>query len=78
MSVYTLEIAKKHLEAWLEAELSVSTGQSYQIGSRRLERANLHQIREQIKYWKNEVEKIELSQRRKGKIRTIRAVPRDL
>lgn len=78
MSAYDLETAKKHLNAWLEAELAVSTGQSYQIGSRRLDRANLYQIREQIKYWKNEVEKIELSQRRKGKIRTMRAVPRDL
>lgn len=78
MSAYSLEIAKKHLEAWLEAELAVSTGQSYQIGSRRLDRANLYQIREQIKYWKKEVEKIELMQRKKGKVRVMRAVPRDL
>lgn len=78
MAAYTLEIAKKHLNAWLEAELAVTTGQSYKIGSRQLDRANLYQIREEIKYWKNEVEKIELIQRKKGKVRVMRAVPRDL
>lgn len=75
---FSLETAKKHLEAWLEAELAVCTGQSYQIGSRKLDRANLYQIREQIKYWKKEVEKLELAERKKGKVRVMRAVPRDL
>ena len=42
----TLEIAKKHLDAWLEAELEVTTHQSYTIGSRSLTKANLSEIRE--------------------------------
>lgn len=78
MSIYTLETAKKHLNAWLKAELAVTTGQSYQIGSRALTRANLNQIREEIKYWRNEVGKIETIQNRRGRNRVIRVVPRDL
>ena len=41
MAGITLKIAKKHLNAWLEAELEVTTNQSYTIGSRSLTRADL-------------------------------------
>ena len=41
----SLEIAKKHLDAWLTAELEVTTHQSYTIGSRSLTKANLSEIR---------------------------------
>lgn len=41
----TLEIAQKHLDAWLEAELACTTNQSYTIGSRTLTRADLAEIR---------------------------------
>lgn len=78
MAVWTLEEAKEHLKTWLEAENAVATGQSYQIGTRKLDRANLYQIREQIKFWKAEVEKIESIETRKGRRRVMRIVPRDL
>lgn len=78
VSVFTLEIAEKHLNAWLEAELAVSTGQSYRIGSRQLQRADLNEIRKQIQYWKNEVVKLNAKQSKKGIRRAIRIVPRDL
>lgn len=78
MSVFTLEIAEKHLHAWLEAELAVSTGQSYRIGSRQLQRADLSEIRKQIQYWKNEVSKLKTRKSKKGIRRAIRIVPRDL
>lgn len=78
MSAYTLETAQQHLNAWLEAEIAVTTGQSYQIGSRSLTRANLYQIREQIKFWRNEVGKLQNVNKRKGKNRVFRVVPRDL
>lgn len=74
MSAWTLDEAKAHLKAWMDAELAVATGQSYQIGSRRLDRANLYQIREQIKVWRAEVERLE----RGGGSRVMRIVPRDL
>lgn len=78
MGVWTLEEAKEHLKTWLEAENAVAKGQSYQIGTRKLDRANLYQIREQIKFWKAEVEKIESIGTRKGRRRVMRIVPRDL
>jgi hypothetical protein len=70
--------AKTHLAAWLEAELAVTTNQSYTIGSRSLTRANLAEIREQIKFWENKVSQLENLEKRKGRNRVMRAVPRDL
>ena len=32
MAGITLETAQKHLDVWLEAEMTVATGQSYTIG----------------------------------------------
>jgi len=72
---WTLEDAQKHLEAWLAADLAVSTGKSYRIGSRQLERADIKDIREQIAFWRREIDK--LSSNRRG-ARVMRVVPRDL
>lgn len=72
---WTLETARKHLDTWMDAELKVATGQSYTIGTRSLTRANLNEIREQIKFWRTEVEGLE------GRVRgprVMRVVPRDL
>ena len=76
MGSWSLETAKEHLQAFLDAELAVATGQSYKIGSRSLTRADLSEIKERIKYWANEVERLEAG-RKKG-IRAYRAVIRDL
>lgn len=73
-----LEVARRHLDAWLDAELEVTTHQSYTIGSRSLTRANLAEIRKQIQFWQNEVEKLENAGKRGGRNRVFRAVPRDL
>lgn len=78
MPAFTLEEAKQRLMMWLEAENAVATGQSYQIGTRRLERANLYQIREQIKYWEKKVNELEGIAKRGSTRRAFRAVPRDL
>lgn len=73
-----LDIAKKHLDAWLTAELEVTTHQSYTIGSRSLTKANLSEIRKEIDYWKNEVARLENIEKRGGRNRVFRAIPRDL
>ncbi|MDF2596798.1 MAG: hypothetical protein K0R69_3139 [Clostridia bacterium] len=78
MSAWTLEQAKQHLKAWMDAELKVTIGQSYKLGSRELNRANLYQIREQIKFWKNQVDVLENQLKRRGTNRVMRIVPRDL
>ncbi len=49
---WDLQTAKTHLNSWLEAEIAISTGQSYKIGSRELRRADLKEVREQVKFWK--------------------------
>lgn len=71
---WTLQTAKLHLQAWLDAELAVSTGQAYKIGTRQLTRADVSEIRKQIIFWRNEVNKLQ----GKGPRRVIRVVPRDL
>ena len=73
-----LEIARKHLDAWLTAELEVTTHQSYTIGSRSLTKANLAEIRKQIEYWNDQVARLENIEKRGGRNRIYRAVPRDL
>lgn len=74
----SLEVAKKHLDAWLTAELEVTTHQSYTIGSRSLTKANLSEIRKQIEYWSDQVARLENIVKRGGRNRVYRAVPRDL
>lgn len=72
------ETAIKHRGAWIEAELEVTTHQSYTIGSRSLTRANLTEIRNTIDYWTKEIERIDILLNSKGRNKTYRAVPRDL
>lgn len=78
MAGITLETAQKHLDAWLEAELTVTTGQSYTIGSRVLTRANLTEIRNAIDYWNKKVIVLENKKTAGGRNRVQRVVPRDL
>lgn len=73
-----LETARAHYSAWLIAELELVTSQSYTIGSRSLTRANLSEVRQQIIFWQNEIAKLESMQKRKGRNRMMRIVPRDL
>jgi len=75
---YDIKIAQKHLDAWLEAELTIINGQSYTIGNKTLNRANLYHVRENIKYWQNQVELAKKIKNSNGKNRVIRVVPRDL
>lgn len=64
MSEITLEEARKHLRAWLDAELAVTTGQSYSIGSKSMTRANIAEIRKQIDYWESKVMRLKAKKRR--------------
>ena len=78
MAAITLEVAKKHLETWLEAETEVAINQAYTIGGKSFTRANLGEIRKQIEYWSNKVQALENIAKRKGRNRVYRVVPRDL
>lgn len=74
MAGMTLKQAQKHLDIWLAAELEIATSQSYKIGTRTLTRADLKEVRNQIKFWEDKVDHLS----RKGRNRVYRAVPRDL
>ncbi|MCH5195934.1 MAG: hypothetical protein J1F28_04430 [Oscillospiraceae bacterium] len=78
MAGITLEEAKRHLDIWLKAESAIATSQSYTIGTLTLTRANLKEVREQIKFWQNKVAELENVAAKKGRNRVYRAVPRDL
>ncbi len=74
----TLKEAQQHLEMWLNAESEIATSQSYTIGTRSLTRADLKEVRDQIKFWQNKVAELERAETQKGRNRAYRAIPRDL
>jgi hypothetical protein len=67
----TLIQAEEQLAAWLAASTATATGQSYSIAGRSLTRANANEIRDQIKFWDNQVKRLSGG----GGIRMSRAVP---
>ncbi|MBY0088108.1 DUF6148 family protein [Brevibacillus brevis] len=79
MSLYTYEVAKKHLDAWLACDLALATSQSYTISGRTLTRANLKDVQEQIRYWQKQVDDIQREQSGAGPRRRVRRyIPIDL
>lgn len=78
MAVFSKKICEKKLQTWLDAEDAVAAGQSYQIGSRMLTRADLKQIREQMEYWGRRLAEAEAEEKCGGRNRAYRFVPRDL
>lgn len=75
MPAWTKEQARERLDMWLKAEEGVSTSQEYRIGTRTLRRADLKEIREQILFWKRQLDQLEGG--RGGGARVMRLVPRD-
>jgi len=67
--------ARKMVQQWIEAEQVVMTGQEYRIeGSRSLKRPDLRMIGERIKYWQDELARLEGRHR----IRVRQVIPRDV
>lgn len=75
---FTVTQCNERIQIWLKAEEAIASGQSYVIDNRRLERANLAQVREQIKFWKAELAAAQAKEGGKSRRRTMRIVPRDL
>ena len=78
MAVFSKKLCEKKLQTWMDAEEAVATGQSYQIGTRMLTRADLKQIREQMEYWGRRLAEAEAEEKCRGRNRAYRFVPRDL
>ncbi len=69
-----LELLTERLNAYYEAEMAVLKGQSYQIGTRKLERADLSEIRKAISELETEIAVTSNG----GKRKAFRALPRDI
>ena len=70
---FTVEQCQAHLDAWLEADLAVSKGQSYTIGRRVLTRVNATEITKNIRIWED---RLQQAKRRSSGPRTIQIIPR--
>lgn len=66
----TLAQAETKLSEWITAEEAVQTGQSYRIGDRTLQRADLTMIGDRITFWNKQI--IRLT---RGGIRITGATP---
>lgn len=78
MAVFSKELCQKKLQTWLDAEESIATGQSYQIGTRMLTRADLKQVREEMEYWAGKLAEAEAEESAGGRNRLYRFTPRDV
>lgn len=78
MAIFSKDLCQKKLETWLKAEESVATGQSYQIGTRMLTRADLKEIREEMEYWGKKLAEVEAEEKAGGRNRMFRFTPRDV
>jgi len=78
----SVKMAKAHLDLWYTAEEKVMAGQSYQIGTRSLTRADLSDILKAIDYWSDKLAEAEQAEAAAsmggGRNRVYRVVPRDL
>lgn len=70
---FTVDQCQAHLDAWLEADLAVSKGQSYTIGKRVLTRVNAIEISRNIRIWED---RLQQAKRRSSGPRTIQIIPR--
>lgn len=69
----TLAQAEAKLALWLEAEDRIASGQSYTIGERTLQRADLDAVRKSITFWDGQVKALSNSG---AGLRIGRAVPK--
>ena len=78
MAVFSKKLCEQKLNTWLEAEESVATGQSYQIGTRMLTRASQKEIRQEMEYWAGKLAEAEAREKAGGRNRIYRGIPRDV
>lgn len=78
MAIFSKELCQKKLNTWIAAEESIATGQSYQIGSRMLTRADLKEVREEMEYWAQKLAEVEAEEKKGGRNRAYRFVARDI
>lgn len=77
MAIFSKKICEQKLNTWLAAEEAIATGQSYQMGTRMLTRANLNAVREELEYWAARLAEAEAAEQRGGRNRIFKFVPID-
>lgn len=78
MAIYSKQICKRELKIWIKAAEAIATGQRYQMGSRMLTRADLKEVREQIKFWETRLADAMQEEKRGGRSSAYRVVQRDV
>lgn len=78
MAIFSKKICEQKLNTWLAAEEAIATGQSYQMGTHMLTRANLTAVRNEIEYWAGKLAEAENEEQCGGHIRAYSFVPRDI
>jgi hypothetical protein len=78
MAIFSKELCREKLNTWLAAEESIATGQSYQIGTRMLTRADLSDVREEMEYWAGKLAEAEAEASHGGRNRMYHGVIRDV
>ncbi|HGE7088403.1 TPA: DUF6148 family protein [Klebsiella aerogenes] len=74
---FSLTEAQEMLSVWKEAYRAIAIGgQAYKMGTRQLTRADLPEVKRQLDYWRNEVERMTAGTRRGPRVK--RVVIRDL
>ena len=69
----SIDVAREMLHGWVMAEKALMTSLEHQMGTRRLRRVDLPEVRAAIKYWKDEIDVISGNSR----IRVQQIIPRD-
>ena len=77
MAIFAKKLCEEKLNTWLAAEEAIATGQSYQLGTRMLTRANLSAVRSEIEYWAGKLAEAEAAEQRGGRNRIFQFVPLD-
>ncbi len=78
MAIFSKKLCQDKLNTWLACEEAIATGQSYQIGSRMLTRADLKQVREEMEYWATKLAEAEAEEKSGGRNRLFRFMERDV
>jgi hypothetical protein len=72
MAGITLATAQAQLDAYVAAETAILSGQEYVIGSRRLKRPDLAEVRAGITLWDRRVKDLSSSAAGRGRSITLR------
>lgn len=59
MAAFTVQQLRARLDVYVAAEAKILGGQSYQIGDRRLQRADLAEVRAEIRQLSQQIETLE-------------------